>query len=745
MEIDDDEAFLYGDGESAQPEAAAAGAPLTDSGAPAAAPAESAVDEGGDDDEDADEEEESDDDLEIILDGEGVAPAPQRRAPLPTRPLASPQKPTAPAPSATTEYAPLERPGVAKATSSTSVGPPSAPQLDATATDPASTALLAASALEGTPNPDVPATSTGTPLKASTVPELVPRGALTPYELKQQQAQQNPTFDVDAVSKDANGNTLFDVDIDALEDKPWRKPGANLADYFNYGMNEATWRNYARKQRELRGTESAAANPFVGFASGNVAQAWADLSAEHKTLLMATIMGFQPSSMPPPQQLAQMMQMSFLAQAAQAGGAGGMQGMQGMPPAMQAAMMGGHPGQMQAMQAQQQQQMMQMMQQQQQQQQQQQAMNGGAGGMAGSAAMNGSMSATGTNGTGEDASLSGTPAPGGDESGTPAPHGEGDDIQSGDVAGFGTDAMNPAFAMGAMAGRGRGVAMRGRGMPLAGVRGGFPAMGRGRGIVPGVVPTGPAAGVPTGPRAAAAAVPTGPRVPTGPAAARRGPAYKDKDKDRAGGAGDGGAGGLDYGAGGDDYDRSPVRRRDRRGSDGYDDRRSSRYDRSRSRERSERRDRDRERDREFERERERERERDRDKEGGRSSSRRDDDDRRYSSRRDDDDRRGGSGRSSRQGSMADFFPDGKKAKADDSPAASRADSPGLRIRGSGRSRRDEDEGDSRSRGATYSPEGSRKARRTQWSDDEDDDREPRKRKAEEDVDDDRRRRSTRRD
>lgn len=63
--------------------------------------------------------------------------------------------------------------------------------------------------------------------------------------------------------KDVNGNDIFDVDIDALEDKPWRKPGANMADYFNYGMNEATWKNYVRKQRELRGSESSSANPFV--------------------------------------------------------------------------------------------------------------------------------------------------------------------------------------------------------------------------------------------------------------------------------------------------------------------------------------------------------------------------------------------------------------------------------------------------------------------------------------------------
>lgn len=39
-----------------------------------------------------------------------------------------------------------------------------------------------------------------------------------------------------------NGDNIFDVDPSTLEDKPWRKPGADITDYFNYGFNEDTWR-----------------------------------------------------------------------------------------------------------------------------------------------------------------------------------------------------------------------------------------------------------------------------------------------------------------------------------------------------------------------------------------------------------------------------------------------------------------------------------------------------------------------
>jgi len=49
-----------------------------------------------------------------------------------------------------------------------------------------------------------------------------------------------------------NGQPITDVDLDDVEDKPWRKPGADITDYFNYGFNEITWRSYCAKQKMLR-------------------------------------------------------------------------------------------------------------------------------------------------------------------------------------------------------------------------------------------------------------------------------------------------------------------------------------------------------------------------------------------------------------------------------------------------------------------------------------------------------------
>lgn len=49
-----------------------------------------------------------------------------------------------------------------------------------------------------------------------------------------------------------NGVPVYDFNLDAVEDKPWMKPGADITDYFNYGFQEESWKLYCEKQRKLR-------------------------------------------------------------------------------------------------------------------------------------------------------------------------------------------------------------------------------------------------------------------------------------------------------------------------------------------------------------------------------------------------------------------------------------------------------------------------------------------------------------
>ncbi|KTW28467.1 hypothetical protein T552_01728 [Pneumocystis carinii B80] len=57
--------------------------------------------------------------------------------------------------------------------------------------------------------------------------------------------------DVDHVAE-WNGKPLYQLDLETSADKPWRKPGADITDYFNYGFDEFTWMAYCAKQMGIR-------------------------------------------------------------------------------------------------------------------------------------------------------------------------------------------------------------------------------------------------------------------------------------------------------------------------------------------------------------------------------------------------------------------------------------------------------------------------------------------------------------
>lgn len=47
-------------------------------------------------------------------------------------------------------------------------------------------------------------------------------------------------------------STDLDTDFPSEEDKPWRRPGSDITDFFNYGFDEFTWASYCLKQQGLR-------------------------------------------------------------------------------------------------------------------------------------------------------------------------------------------------------------------------------------------------------------------------------------------------------------------------------------------------------------------------------------------------------------------------------------------------------------------------------------------------------------
>ncbi|KAL3315672.1 hypothetical protein Ciccas_005693 [Cichlidogyrus casuarinus] len=51
---------------------------------------------------------------------------------------------------------------------------------------------------------------------------------------------------------DGKPTTEFSLSVLPEEDKAWKKPGADITDYFNYGFTEETWLRYCEKQRIVR-------------------------------------------------------------------------------------------------------------------------------------------------------------------------------------------------------------------------------------------------------------------------------------------------------------------------------------------------------------------------------------------------------------------------------------------------------------------------------------------------------------
>uniref|UniRef100_A0A1B0GK29 Pre-mRNA polyadenylation factor Fip1 domain-containing protein n=1 Tax=Lutzomyia longipalpis TaxID=7200 RepID=A0A1B0GK29_LUTLO len=72
-----------------------------------------------------------------------------------------------------------------------------------------------------------------------------------------------------------SGVAATEFSIDSLEEKPWRMPGADITDYFNYGFNEDTWRAYCERQKKMRlnesgvGLQGLAIGPVPGITTGH--------------------------------------------------------------------------------------------------------------------------------------------------------------------------------------------------------------------------------------------------------------------------------------------------------------------------------------------------------------------------------------------------------------------------------------------------------------------------------------------
>ncbi|KAL3629622.1 hypothetical protein CASFOL_026844 [Castilleja foliolosa] len=65
--------------------------------------------------------------------------------------------------------------------------------------------------------------------------------------------------------------TIFEVDIDGFEEKPWRLQGINISDFFNFSLNEDSWKDYCKQLEQLR-LETSMQSKIRVYESGRTEQ-----------------------------------------------------------------------------------------------------------------------------------------------------------------------------------------------------------------------------------------------------------------------------------------------------------------------------------------------------------------------------------------------------------------------------------------------------------------------------------------
>ncbi|PCH34282.1 hypothetical protein WOLCODRAFT_135605 [Wolfiporia cocos MD-104 SS10] len=235
---------------------------------------------------DGEDEEESDDDVEFIMEQPSRALDFRQQGQKPTGPRSSSfgastkAPPSQPQPTLTTEYTPRDRGAITKL--STTPQPASTTPLPALSATPGSTANQRT---EGEHQADSgPDPSTLPPTKAP---------------------PSHPSINPE-VPGTLDGRSILEVDLSALAEKPWRRPGSDLSDWFNYGFDEISWEAYCYRRRELGEVAGVLKTNVLNFAGMPEEQLTA-LPPEIRTMVMASATammagggaGNGPGMMPP--------------------------------------------------------------------------------------------------------------------------------------------------------------------------------------------------------------------------------------------------------------------------------------------------------------------------------------------------------------------------------------------------------------------------------------------------------------
>ncbi|KAJ5894794.1 Pre-mRNA polyadenylation factor fip1 [Penicillium taxi] len=119
---------------------------------------------------------------------------------------------------------------------------------EAQRTPSADLSILSKSATPATPRPDAPTAAPATTAAAKSTTSQKPGSEYPAIHTSTIDVDDNPVHP-------STGKPIMATDMDAdfpADDKPWRRPGTDTSDYFNYGFDEFTWVSYCLKQQEVR-------------------------------------------------------------------------------------------------------------------------------------------------------------------------------------------------------------------------------------------------------------------------------------------------------------------------------------------------------------------------------------------------------------------------------------------------------------------------------------------------------------
>lgn len=83
----------------------------------------------------------------------------------------------------------------------------------------------------------------------------------------------------------ADGRSVFEIDMTNLAEKPWRRPGSDISDWFNYGFDEISWEAYCYRRRDIGELASVMKANVINFAGMQEEQLLA-LPPEVRTMVM---------------------------------------------------------------------------------------------------------------------------------------------------------------------------------------------------------------------------------------------------------------------------------------------------------------------------------------------------------------------------------------------------------------------------------------------------------------------------